>query len=287
MCTMAILYRVARGTPILVAANREERFDRPTQYPKIQSGSPRVVCGIDRKAGGTWLGVNQFGLFCAVLNRRRADVPRGAAVARACCAANCSTADRQGCGRPRRQGLGHGQLRRGELRLRRCAARLCGPRRQQAGDRRACTRPARHHQRRRRRSRRTSGTSLSAGCSLCKRLDSAVTFLAVASRVFSRKPDQRGAARRGHHRRRFRHGFVHAACRCRGRSSTPSINMPPPRPAIAPTTTSPPCCGRCSPPSAAGRTAKADGQSVKHHDGAKTKVLAGKSREKETAKRHK
>jgi len=75
MCTMAILYREARGTPILVAANREERFDRPTQYPKIQSGSPRVVCGIDRRAGGTWLGVNQNGLFCAVTNRRKASVP--------------------------------------------------------------------------------------------------------------------------------------------------------------------------------------------------------------------
>ncbi|MEN6457340.1 MAG: NRDE family protein [Thermoguttaceae bacterium] len=71
MCTLAILYRVARGTPILIAANRDERYDRPTQYPKIQSGTPRVVCGIDRRAGGTWLGVNQHGLFCAVANRRK------------------------------------------------------------------------------------------------------------------------------------------------------------------------------------------------------------------------
>ena len=75
MCMLALLYRVARGTPILVAANREERYDRPTQYPKIQSGSPRLVCGIDRRAGGTWLGVNQFGLFCAVTNRRKGSVP--------------------------------------------------------------------------------------------------------------------------------------------------------------------------------------------------------------------
>lgn len=75
MCTMAIYYRSVRGTPILVAANREERFDRPTQYPKIQPGSPRVVCGIDRKAGGTWLGVNQHGLFCAVLNRPKKHLP--------------------------------------------------------------------------------------------------------------------------------------------------------------------------------------------------------------------
>jgi len=72
---MAILYRVARGTPLLVAANREERLDRPTQYPKIQSGTPRVVCGIDRQAGGTWLGINQFGLLCAVTNRPKAHVP--------------------------------------------------------------------------------------------------------------------------------------------------------------------------------------------------------------------
>ncbi|HEY4761267.1 MAG TPA: NRDE family protein [Thermoguttaceae bacterium] len=72
---MAILYRSVRGAPVLVAANREERFDRPTQYPKIQPGSPRVVCGIDRKAGGTWLGVNQHALFCAVLNRKKTHVP--------------------------------------------------------------------------------------------------------------------------------------------------------------------------------------------------------------------
>lgn len=75
MCTLAILYRVAPGTPILVAANREERFDRPTQYPKIQSGTPRLACGIDRQAGGTWLGVNQYGLFCAVSNRPKQNVP--------------------------------------------------------------------------------------------------------------------------------------------------------------------------------------------------------------------
>jgi len=72
---LAILYRVARNTPILVAANREEFFARETQYPKIQPGSPRVLCGIDRQAGGTWLGVNQYGLFVAVTNRSKGMVP--------------------------------------------------------------------------------------------------------------------------------------------------------------------------------------------------------------------
>ncbi|MGA2067569.1 MAG: NRDE family protein [Thermoguttaceae bacterium] len=72
---LAILYRVARNTPLLVAANREEFFARETQYPKIQSGTPRVVCGIDRQAGGTWLGVNEHGLFVAVTNRPKSMVP--------------------------------------------------------------------------------------------------------------------------------------------------------------------------------------------------------------------
>ena len=90
MCTLAILYRVARNTPILLAANREEYFSRVTQYPKIQPGTPRVVCGIDRQAGGTWLGVNQFGLLAAVSNRPKAMVPSSRAPA-ACSAVICWT----------------------------------------------------------------------------------------------------------------------------------------------------------------------------------------------------
>jgi uncharacterized protein with NRDE domain len=75
MCVMAILYQTAGDAPILIAANREELFDRPSQAPRIQPGKPRVVCGIDRKAGGTWLGVNQYGLFAAVCNRPKAVLP--------------------------------------------------------------------------------------------------------------------------------------------------------------------------------------------------------------------
>ncbi len=75
MCIMAFLYRTAKNTPILVAANREEMYDRPSQPPRIQSGTPRVICGVDRKAGGTWLGVNQFGMFATVTNRRKSNPP--------------------------------------------------------------------------------------------------------------------------------------------------------------------------------------------------------------------
>lgn len=72
MCLLAVQYQLVPESPILVAANREEYFDRPSLAPSIQSGKPRVLCGIDQKAGGTWLGVNQNGLFVGVCNRATA-----------------------------------------------------------------------------------------------------------------------------------------------------------------------------------------------------------------------
>ena len=75
MCVLAIQYKTIEIAPILVAHNREEMLDRPTQAPRIQSGKPRAVCGIDRKAGGTWLGVNQYGLLVLVSNRPKMIVP--------------------------------------------------------------------------------------------------------------------------------------------------------------------------------------------------------------------
>jgi uncharacterized protein with NRDE domain len=75
MCLLAILYRVLDDAPLLVAANREEYFDRPALPPSVQPGRPRVLCGLDRRAGGTWLGVNEHGLIVAVTNRAKTHVP--------------------------------------------------------------------------------------------------------------------------------------------------------------------------------------------------------------------
>ncbi len=69
MCLLAIQYKLVPESPILVAANREELYSRPTLPPSIQSGKPRVLCGADQQAGGTWLGVNQHGLFIGACNR--------------------------------------------------------------------------------------------------------------------------------------------------------------------------------------------------------------------------
>lgn len=71
MSLIAIQYQLVPEAPVLVAANRDERYDRASLPPSIQSGKPRVLCGTDEEAHGTWLGVNQNSLFVAVCNRHK------------------------------------------------------------------------------------------------------------------------------------------------------------------------------------------------------------------------
>ncbi|MCH7727159.1 MAG: NRDE family protein [Planctomycetes bacterium] len=78
MCLLAIHYQLLPESPILVAANREEFYDRGSSAPSIQSGKPRILCGIDQQAGGTWLGVNQHGLFVGACNRAKPQPPLAA-----------------------------------------------------------------------------------------------------------------------------------------------------------------------------------------------------------------
>jgi len=56
--------------PIIVAANRDEHYDRPSAAPNLISRNPAIVAGKDLVAGGTWLGVNEHGLLVGILNRR-------------------------------------------------------------------------------------------------------------------------------------------------------------------------------------------------------------------------
>ncbi len=68
---MALYLNVFDGMPLLVAANRDEHFDRPSAPPAEIDGSPRIVAGRDLRVGGTWLGVNEHGVLVGILNRRQ------------------------------------------------------------------------------------------------------------------------------------------------------------------------------------------------------------------------
>ena len=75
MSLLAILYHLVPDSPILVAANRDENYERVCPTPSIQSGKPRILASIDQQTGGTYLGVNQQGMFCGLTTRRKMVVP--------------------------------------------------------------------------------------------------------------------------------------------------------------------------------------------------------------------
>lgn len=70
MCTLIALHRSHPGVPLLVAANRDEYLDRPASPPGVgEHRGRRVVAPRDLRAGGTWLGLNDCGVFAALTNR--------------------------------------------------------------------------------------------------------------------------------------------------------------------------------------------------------------------------
>jgi uncharacterized protein with NRDE domain len=70
VCTVVLLIRPDHAWPLVLAANRDEMFDRAWDPPAAHwLDRPGVIAGRDRTGGGTWMGVNQHGLVAAVLNR--------------------------------------------------------------------------------------------------------------------------------------------------------------------------------------------------------------------------
>lgn len=70
MCLILFAHRAHPDLPLAVAANRDERYDRPTQNAGFWSDAPHVLAGRDLRAGGAWLGMSRRGRFAAVTNIR-------------------------------------------------------------------------------------------------------------------------------------------------------------------------------------------------------------------------
>lgn len=69
MCTLTIAYHVFEDAPIAVAANRDEMLDRPASPPSKLDIDPPVIAPLDEQAGGTWIGINDEGVFVGITNR--------------------------------------------------------------------------------------------------------------------------------------------------------------------------------------------------------------------------
>lgn len=73
MCTIAFLVGVIAEAPLVLAANRDELFERPTRPPERLG--PNIAGGVDVLSGGTWLAARGDGAFAAVTNQRALVTP--------------------------------------------------------------------------------------------------------------------------------------------------------------------------------------------------------------------
>jgi len=67
MCTIVLIRNSIEGYPVAIAANRDEYIDRPSEDVKERDGG--ILAPKDSKRGGTWIGVNQYGVFAGLTNR--------------------------------------------------------------------------------------------------------------------------------------------------------------------------------------------------------------------------
>ncbi len=87
MCLILVVWRSHPQYPCIIAANRDEYFDRPTESARWWADKPDILAGRDLRGGGTWLGITRAGRVAALTNYRTPQVEltdprsRGALVA--------------------------------------------------------------------------------------------------------------------------------------------------------------------------------------------------------------
>jgi uncharacterized protein with NRDE domain len=77
MCLILFAMQAHARYPLIVAANRDEAYARPTASAAFWPDHPEVYAGRDVEHGGTWLGLSLKGRFAAITNYRQGG-PRSA-----------------------------------------------------------------------------------------------------------------------------------------------------------------------------------------------------------------
>ena len=70
MCLILFAWQQHPRYPLVLAANRDEFRQRPSEPLAFWPDAPSVLAGRDRVAGGTWLGLTLSGRFAALTNVR-------------------------------------------------------------------------------------------------------------------------------------------------------------------------------------------------------------------------
>lgn len=70
MCLILFAYRIHPKYPLIVAANRDEFYDRKSLPAHFWEDKPTILAGRDLEKMGTWMGVTTTGRFSVITNYR-------------------------------------------------------------------------------------------------------------------------------------------------------------------------------------------------------------------------
>ncbi|HWQ88382.1 MAG TPA: NRDE family protein, partial [Desulfitobacteriaceae bacterium] len=70
MCLYIFAYNTHPIYRLIMASNRDEFYDRPTEKAYFWPSAPSVLAGRDLEMGGTWMGITKTGRFAALTNYR-------------------------------------------------------------------------------------------------------------------------------------------------------------------------------------------------------------------------
>ena len=93
MCLIALAWQADPRYSLVVAANRDEWRERPTEAAHWWEDHPQILAGRDLQAGGTWMGITKGGRFAAVTNFRDPSDKRSTALSRGTLVADFLLAD--------------------------------------------------------------------------------------------------------------------------------------------------------------------------------------------------
>ena len=82
MCLLLIAVRSHPVYKLIIAANRDEYYERPTAPASFWNDAPDLLAGRDLRAGGTWFGVTKKGRIAAITNYRDPSSIKSAAPSR-------------------------------------------------------------------------------------------------------------------------------------------------------------------------------------------------------------
>ncbi len=70
MCLINFHYNQHTNYKLIIAANRDEFYNRPTEQAHLWTDAPNIIAGRDLEKYGTWLGITKGGRFAALTNYR-------------------------------------------------------------------------------------------------------------------------------------------------------------------------------------------------------------------------